>query len=171
MIITLAEFCNERDLQIQSVLKYIRGHEEVQNCIVNKSRGTVTTIDTLSPGFALLEKKYPKKNIIEVVEDAELKEELTLAKGKIEALVEQLTIKDQELKKMYYIEAENACNSKELERKEREIKDKDIKLQTLMSDYNELKIELAKKEIELKNELEYEKNRFEKSLFGWKKKY
>lgn len=77
MLVTITDFANARNEDRDTVNAYIRKHPEIQKDVSRQGKNTV--IDTLSEGYALLEKQYPLPQMVQIIEDTESREKLIKA--------------------------------------------------------------------------------------------
>lgn len=77
MLVTITDFASARNEDRDTVNAYIRKHPEIQKDVSREGKNTV--IDTLSEGYALLEKQYPLPQMVEVIEDTESRRKLIAA--------------------------------------------------------------------------------------------
>lgn len=88
MLISVADFAEERKQDRDTVNAYIRNHPEIQKETVK--RGKSRYLDTESAAFKALERKYPLEKLVEVIEDTEARRQLIDAQQMIIKLQQQL---------------------------------------------------------------------------------
>lgn len=88
MLISVADFAEERKQDRDTVNAYIRNHPEIQKETVK--RGKSRYLDTESAAFKALERKYPLEKPVEVIEDTEARRQLIDAQQMIIKLQQQL---------------------------------------------------------------------------------
>lgn len=133
MIITIAEFARERNVDRVAVNAWIRNHPNIDK--VCQKKGKEKIIDTLLDEYKELEKQYPLPKPVEVIEDTEsrkkliqaqeliiqMKDKLLDAQNKIAAAeATKLLLEDKEIqlsKAEKQIEKQEATLEREAERK------------------------------------------------------
>lgn len=88
MLISVADFAEERKQDRDTVNAYIRNHPEIQKETVK--RGKSRYLDTESAAFKALERKYPLEKPVEVIEDTEARRQLIDAQQMIIKLQQRL---------------------------------------------------------------------------------
>lgn len=81
MLITIAEFAQQRGLETDTVATYVRRHESIQNDTFKKGR--LLALDTDSDGYKELDKQYPLPHPVQVIEDTESRQKLIKAQEAI----------------------------------------------------------------------------------------
>lgn len=71
-LVNISDFAVSRGVDRDTVTAYIRNHPEIQACTTRNGKNLAIDLD--STGYALLEKQYPLPQLIQVVQDEELKE-------------------------------------------------------------------------------------------------
>lgn len=81
MLITIAEFAQQRGLETDTVATYVRRHESIQADSFKKGR--LLALDTESDGYKELAKQYPLPQPVQVIEDTESRQKLIKAQEAI----------------------------------------------------------------------------------------
>ncbi len=74
MLVSVADFAEERNQDKDTVNAYIRNHPEIQRETIKKGR--TRYLDTDTKAFEALEQKYPRLKPVEVIEDTEARRQL-----------------------------------------------------------------------------------------------
>ncbi|MEY8367049.1 hypothetical protein AALA22_15565 [Anaerovoracaceae bacterium 41-7] len=88
MLVSVADFAEERNQDKDTVNAYIRNHPEIQRETIKKGR--TRYLDTDTKAFEALEQKYPRLKPVEVIEDTEARRQLIEAQQFIIKLQQQL---------------------------------------------------------------------------------
>lgn len=88
MLVSVADFAEERKQDRDTVNAYIRNHPEIHKETVK--RGRYRYLDTDTAAFRTLERKYPLEKPVEVIEDTEARRQLIDAQQMIIKLQQQL---------------------------------------------------------------------------------
>lgn len=160
MLVTITDFANARNEDRDTVNAYIRKHPEIQKDVSRQGKNTV--IDTLSEGYALLEKQYPLPQMVQIIEDTESREKLIKAQELIIQMQGKMAeLQDKVSEQSMIIATAEATKmlledkTKELERMENMLE----KAETRAEKAEEEKTAANNELINLKAELEAERNK------------
>lgn len=202
----LKDFATQRNVDKYTIQKYITRHPELfSKCVTHERNG----YELDDKAIQILDEKYPLPKPVEVVVDHASRDELIKTQNELLAAKDFIIKLQQELNdsKLLLAKAESAQlllvdKTKELESKEKEVKELSKELvenksakdrlasenfiyksdnDKMNRELQNMQMQLMQKDDELRRkddaikekdkELETEKGRYKKGLFGWKKLY
>lgn len=153
MLVTITDFASARNEDRDTVNAYIRKHPEIQKDVSRQGKNTV--IDTLSEGYALLEKQYPLPQMVQIIEDTESREKLIKAQELIIQLQNKIAEQSLSIAKAEATQMLLEDKTKELERMENMLE----KAETRAEKAEEQKTAANDEIAALRKELEAERNK------------
>lgn len=166
MEIKLTDFAKERKIEPSAVHMYLKRHPELGVAI---KKGKDVYLDTNHEDFQILEKKYPLPQLVEIIEDTEVRKKLIFAQETIIKLQNELAERDRKLFEYSKQLIEGDYNKKllvdkieqldRLERKNENLEDQVKSYQSIVDIDKKLIEENNRIILELEKQLEVEKEK------------
>lgn len=160
MLVNISDFAETRHEDRDTVNAYIRKHPEIQEYVIRQGKNTA--IDTDSKGYALLDKKYPLPQMVQVIDDVESIKQLAKAREMIIQLQGRLDEASTKIAQAEAIEALLEDKKLQLEKAESRLEKTENRLSKTEEKLDKSSTELqdARKTIdELRAELEAERSK------------
>lgn len=140
MKITITEFAEMRGQDRDTINAYIRKHPEIKSYTIREGKNVL--IDTECEGYALLDKKYPFPEPIQIIEDTESQKKLIQAQEMIIMLQSKITEQAEQIAQSRGQELLLIDKEQQLERAYQETDKLDQRNQSLENEIKELRMQL-----------------------------